>query len=81
MSSERTLRQLTFTTFRGGKQQEAEDGEKDEHKSEHQPAKVMHGEDNTDKSVEEIQHVEEVPQACVRGCLVMHYFPYTGTPA
>ncbi|KAL3148442.1 hypothetical protein ABBQ38_013893 [Trebouxia sp. C0009 RCD-2024] len=38
-------------------------GKHKEHKEESQPAEVAHGEDNTDKTADELQRGEEVPQA------------------
>ena len=50
---------------RGDKRQNADDDHKHDQTKEHQPVQVMHGKDNTDKSVEELQQGEEVPQACL----------------
>lgn len=49
--------------LRGDKRQNADDEHKHDHTKEHQPVQVVHGKDNTDKSVEELQQGEEVPQA------------------
>ena len=49
--------------FHRGLRKEGKDEEKkDMHKKENQPEEVMHGEDNTDKTVDELQQGEEVPQ-------------------
>ena len=46
-----------------GLRKEGTDGEKKrEHKDESRPAEVAHGEDNTDKTADELQRGEEVPQ-------------------
>lgn len=47
-----------------GLRREGMEGEKhDEHKEESHPTEVAHGEDNTDKTADELQRGEEVPQA------------------
>ncbi len=47
-----------------GLRKDVPEGEKHhEHKEEIQPTEVAHGEDNTDKTADELQRGEEVPQA------------------
>ena len=49
--------------LRGSKRTSADDDEKPhEHNEDHKPVQVMHGQDNRDKTVDELQQGEEVPQ-------------------
>lgn len=57
--------------LRGSKKpSENDDGKHHEHKEDHKPVQVMHGQDNRDKTVDEMQQGEEVPQVrhalCIR---------------
>ena len=47
---------------RGLKKPADEEERQDEHKDDNKPVEVTHGRDNTDKTVEELQEGEEVPQ-------------------
>ena len=49
--------------FRGLRKEGVEEEKKNEHKEENQPAEPAHGEDNTDKTADQLQQGEEVPQA------------------
>ena len=49
--------------FRGLRKEGTEEEKKNEHKEENQPAEVAHGKDNTDKTADELQQGEEIPQA------------------
>ncbi len=50
--------------LRGSKKTSADDDDDKhhEHKEGHKPVQVMHGQDNRDKTVDELQQGEEVPQ-------------------
>ena len=50
--------------LRGSKKTSADDDDDKyhEHKEDHKPVQVMHGQDNRDKTVDELQQGEEVPQ-------------------
>ena len=49
--------------FRGLRKEGVEEEKKNEHKEANQPAEVAHGKDNTDKTADQLQQGEEVPQA------------------
>ena len=49
--------------FRDLRREDEDEQKKNEHKQENQPAQALHGEDNTDKTAEQLQQGgEEVPQ-------------------
>lgn len=49
--------------FRGLRKEGIEEEKQNEHKEENQPSEVAHGKDNTDKTADELQQGEEIPQA------------------
>ncbi|DBA92828.1 TPA: hypothetical protein ACH3X1_003011 [Trebouxia sp. C0004] len=50
--------------LKGSKKASADDDDKHhEHKEDHKPVQVMHGQDNRDRTADELQQGEEVPQA------------------
>ena len=58
------MRVYSMHALRGLRKEGKIEEKKDTHKKENLPEEVMHGQDNTDKTVDELQQGEEVPQVC-----------------